>query len=222
MLICDHCNVELPGSPERCPLCRNKPGGEPDETYKPYPDLKETRMTLSRTLVIWAAFAGICASAICGGINMALPERGLWSLFVIAGIVSFWIDFTVLLQKRRHLPRSIIWQVVLISIIALVWDIATGYRGWALDFVLPIVSTTAIFALVLVAKVQKLGIEDYISYLVIACIFGLVSFVLVLTGAVGIIIPSIISFVSAVVFLAFLLFFEGKALLEELRRRLHM
>lgn len=222
MLRCEHCNVELPGSQSICPLCRSKPSGEPDETYRPYPNLKETRMTLSRTLVIWTAFGGICASAICVGINAAMPESRWWSLFVIAGIASFWLDFTFMLKKRRHLPKSIISQVIIISAIALIWDFATGYRGWAAELVIPIVSCAAMYALVLVAKVQKLSVEDYVSYLVVVCVFGFVSFVLVLTGIVKIAIPSVISFISAVVFLAFLLFFEGKPLMEELRRRLHM
>lgn len=219
---CEHCKVELPGKQSRCPLCHNKPTGEPDGTNNPYPRLTETRKTLSRTLVKWVAFCGICASAICVSINITMPENGWWSLFVIAGIASFWVDFAVLLKKRRNLPMNIIWQVVLISIIAFIWDIATHYRGWSLDYVLPIISGAAMFALVMVAKAQKLDIQAYIAYLVIACIFGLVPFVLLLTGVVQVVLPSIISFVSAIVFLAFLLFFEGKALWAEFQRRLHM
>lgn len=222
MLYCEHCKVELPGVQSRCPLCKSRPAGDPDTGYRPYPELKASHMTLSRTLVIWAAFAGVCAAAICVGINFAIPDYGWWSFFVIAGIASFWIDFAILLKKRRNLPKNIIWQVVLVSIIALIWDFATGYRGWSLDFVIPILSSVAMFVLIIVSKAQKLGVQDYIVYLVMACVLGLVSFVMLLTGLVNVVVPSVVSFISAVVFLAFLLFFEGKTLWAEFQRRLHM
>jgi hypothetical protein len=56
----------------------------------------------------------------------------------------------------------------------------------------------------------------------ISCVFGIVSFVLILTGAARIVIPSAINFCTAIVFLAFLLFFEGKALWAEAQRRFHL
>jgi hypothetical protein len=77
-------------------------------------------------------------------------------------------------------------------------------------------------ALTVVARVRSLDIQDYILYLMISCVFGIISFVLILTGAVRVVIPSAINFCAAVVFLAFLLFFEGKALWAEIQRRLHL
>lgn len=109
-----------------------------------------------------------------------------------------------------------------VSLIAFIWDLVTGYGGWSLDYVLPILSSAAMIAMVVVSKARRLDIQDYILYLLIDIILGIASFVLILTGAVRIVVPSAISFGGSVVFLAFLLFFEGQALWAEIQRRLHL
>jgi hypothetical protein len=221
MLYCEHCKVHLPGTQSCCPLCQSKPAGNPDGSRSRFPRLPESRRTVSRALLTWLAFGSVCAAAVCITVNITVPADGWWSMFVLAGFASLWIDFAVVLKKQNSLPKSIIWQIIAVSLIAFLWDLFTAYKGWSLEYVLPILSASAMLALTVVAKVRNLDIQDYILYLVIACVFGIVSFVLILTGTVQVIIPSAINFCAALVFLAFLLFFEGKALWAEIQRRLH-
>ncbi|HML49069.1 MAG TPA: DUF6320 domain-containing protein, partial [Clostridia bacterium] len=161
-------------------------------------------------------------AAACVTLNLILPSGGWWSLFVIAGIASLWTDFGIFMKKRRNLPKNILWQVAVVSLIAFFWDLITGFHGWSLDYVLPILASCAMIAMTVVAKARSLDTQDYILYLVIDCILGIVCFILILAGAVRVIIPSAISFGASLVFLAFLLFFEGKALWAEIQRRFHL
>lgn len=222
MLCCEHCQVSLPGEQNRCPLCQNKPVGTPDSSGNRFPNLAQSRPTVSRLLLAWIAFGSVCAAAICMTVNMIMPAGGWWSLFVIAGIASLWIDLAIVFKKRKNLPKNILWQVAAVSLIAFLWDLLTGLKGWSLDYVLPILCSCAMIAMTVVAKARKLDIQDYILYLVIDCILGIVCFILILTGTVHVVIPSAVSFSASVVFLAFLLFFEGKALWAEIQRRLHL
>lgn len=222
MLHCEHCKVDLPGNPGRCPLCQNAPVGTPDNAESRFPDLPSPKQTMDRIIFIWAAFASVCAAAICITINLISHVGGWWSLFVVIGIASLWIDFYLMLKNRKNLPKNILWQVAAVSIIAFLWDFFTGYRGWSLDYVLPILCTCAMVAMTVIAKIRRLDIQDYILYLVIDCILGVVSLVLILTGVTRVIIPSAISFGSSLIFLAFLFIFEGKALMAEIQRRLHL
>lgn len=221
MLRCEHCKVDLPGSPTRCPLCQNRPVGTPDGSPAPFPVITPAK-PVSRLLLTWLAFGSVCAAAICATINLILPSGGWWSLFVAAGLASLWVDFAIFIKKRDNLPKSMIWQAALISIIALLWDLLTGWHRWSIDYVLPILSSSAMLAMIIYAKVRRLEIQDYLFYLVIACVLGLVSFIMLLAGAVRVVIPSAVTFGISVIFLAFLLFFEGKALLEEIQRRFHL
>jgi hypothetical protein len=77
-------------------------------------------------------------------------------------------------------------------------------------------------AMTLLAKIQRLRIQDYILYLVMDCILGILSFALILAGAVRVAAPSAVCFGASVIFLGALLFFEGKALRAEFQRRLHL
>ena len=221
MLHCDHCGVDLPGAPGHCPLCQNTPSGTPDSSGQVFPNLPASR-PISRVLLAWSVFCSISAAVICVAINLVLPAGGWWSLFVMAGIVSLWVDFAIVLKKRTNIPKGILWQVAVVSIIAYFWDLFTGFHGWSVDYVLPILCTCAMVAMTLVAKIRRLHIQDYVLYLVLDCILGFISFVLILVGTVHAVVPSALCFASSVIFLAFLLSFEGKALLAEFQRRFHM
>lgn len=221
MLRCEHCQVDLPGEQNRCPLCQNKPAGIPDSTDSRFPHLPQSQRTTVGRILAWGAFGSACVVAISTTINLIMPAGGWWSLFVVAGIASLWIDFAIVLKKRKNLPKNILWQVAVVSLIGFIWDRSTGFNGWSLDYVLPILCSCAMIAMSVIAKVRRLDTQDYILYLVIDCVLGIVSFVLILTGMVHVVIPSAISFGVSIIFLAFLLFFEGKALWAEIQRRLH-
>lgn len=221
MLHCNSCGVYLRGSPTQCPLCQCSLSGKPDDTEGAFPNIL-SRQASSRLLLAWIAFGSILAAVICFTVNLILPAGGWWSLFVVTGIGSLWIDFAIMVRKRKNLPKSILWQVAAISLIAYLWDRLTGFHGWSLDYVLPILCTCSMIAMAVVARIRWLHIQDYILYLVLDCILGIVSLVLIIMGSVRIVIPSAICFGVSVIFLAFLLLFEGKALWAEIQRRLHM
>ena len=221
MLHCDRCQVDLPGTPRRCPLCQGPLSGEPDSSKNVFPPLPAGRDPATRRLLSWIAFLTVCAATVCVTMNLILPSNGWWSLFVLAGLGSLWLNFGFVAKKRRNLPKTILWQVAVVSSIALLWDIFTGFHRWSLDYVLPLLCTGAMVAMSLVARLQHLHIQDYILYLVMDCVLGLAALALILTGAVRVVIPSAICFCAAVVFLAALIFFEGTALRAEISRRLH-
>ena len=75
-------------------------------------------------------------------------------------------DFAMLYRKRRNFAKSILWQVAFVSAIALLWDFFTGFHGWALDYVLPILCVSAMISIVLLANICKLHVQDYIIYLI--------------------------------------------------------
>ncbi|MEA4893112.1 MAG: DUF6320 domain-containing protein [Peptococcaceae bacterium] len=164
----------------------------------------------------------IAAAAICVVINYALPSRGWWSLFVIAGTASFWLTFAIAMYKRHNIPKNLVWQTALISLLALGWDIFTGFRGWSVDYVIPVLCIGTMACLAVWARIKKLRTEDYLIYLILDSIFGILPALLLLLGIPHVNFPSTICIAVSIVSLSSLWLLEGNALWAEICRRLHI
>jgi len=74
----------------------------------------------------------------------------------------------------------------------------------------------------IVANIKKLKIEEYIVYLIIDILFGIVPLILLLLDIVNVVYPTLICVVESVISLSILILFEGKALKAEIVRRMHV
>jgi hypothetical protein len=104
----------------------------------------------------------------------------------------------------------------------LLWDFFTGFSKWSINFVIPILFSCSMIALAVFAKVRNLKVADYIIFLVIISVISIFSLLLIIFHAVSIIYPAVICFTLSIISLAFLLLFEGRSLLHELQRRMHL
>ncbi len=219
MKYCENCKVSVRGNGEFCPLCQHTLIGEgSEEVYPKLPTLFHQHALFFKLLIFITAAAGI----ICVAINLLLPQSGYWSVFVILGILCFWISFSSTIKKRRNIPRTITTQVILTSIFCIFWDIITGWHGWSLDYVIPIVSGIAMLSLAVLAKIKRMPVNDYIVYFILTIILGILPLIFYLTGMLHIFIPSIICIALSLLSLLSLLLFEGKNMRLELRKRLHL
>ena len=219
MRTCEKCKISVAGALRRCPLCQGDLTGEP-ERDNPFPWLSYSRRYSFFLRIV--AFAGAVAAAVCIAVNLSLPSGGWWSMFVVAGLGSLWLTLWFVAKKRTNIPKTILWQVAVISLLALVWDWWTGWRGWSIDYVVPILCGCAIIVMSVVARILHLRIEDYIIYLILDSILGIIPLALVLCGAVRIVYPSAICVAVGIIALAALFIFEGTALRNEILRRLHL
>lgn len=220
MLYCKNCKVRLSGQYTRCPLCQGDLTGKADRGENAFPAVP-IDAKVPHALLTWLALGSVAAIAVCVAVNLIHPSGGWWFLSVAGGVLSFWVSLALVLRKKANIPGTILWQVGVLSLLAFLWDLSAGFQGWSLDYVFPILCTSAMVAMTVIAKVRKLEIQDYIFYLAIDCVFGVLSLILLAAGRIRSTIPSAVCFVSALVFLAALLLFQGKALLAELQRRFH-
>ena len=218
MLYCENCKVSITGNHEKCPLCQGDIIGEPSRTNA-FPIIKEEKHLIYLILKITALIT-IVAGAVCILINIAFGGR--WSFYVIAGLVTGWIVIWITVKMHGNITKNTIWLTVIISILAIIWDILTGYKGWSIDYVLPLICCFAMIEMFIVANIKKLRIEDYIVYLIIDILFGIVPLILLLLDIVKIVYPTLICVAGSIVSLAILILFEGKALKAEIVRRMHI
>jgi len=219
MRTCNKCKISVAGPLKHCPLCQGDLSGSPDRD-NPFPWLSYSNKFNSLLRII--AFLGAAATAVCIAVNLSFPSGGWWSMFVVAGLGSLWITLWLFLKKSSNIPKTMLWQTAAISILALAWDKFTGWHGWAVDFVIPILCGCTIIAMSITARILHLRIQDYIIYLILDSILGIVPLVLILCGAVRMVYPSAACVAISIICLAALFIFEGTALRDEILRRLHL
>ena len=118
--------------------------------------------------------------------------------------------------------KAIVWQLSAISVITLLWDLCTGFAGWSLDFVLPILYVCTMLAMTATARILHFQVQDYLVYLMMDILLGLLPLLLLLCGVLRVVYPAAVCIAVSLVLLAALILFEGPALKGELLRRLHL
>lgn len=217
--ICDKCNVTVRGAMSKCPLCQCKLTG--DNNAPCYPVIKTVYKQFERffkLLILTTIGIGIIAVSI----NMILSTTGFWSLFVLFGIMCFWIMLAIAIRRRYNIPKNIATQVVLISIFSVIWDFVTGWHGWSVDFVIPITCATAMVSLAVVGKVMHLPATDYMVSMLADTFFGIVPIIFYLTGILNVRIPSVICIAVSLISFFAILIYEGRNMLKEIEKRLHL
>ena len=168
------------------------------------------------------SFLCLAVAVICGMINIMTEGTLNWSWFAGAGCVCAWLVVMVAYSKRRNILKNEIWQLLLISVIAILWDRFTGWRGWSVDFILPFGVLSVQFSVPVIARVNRLKREEYLFYLVQACIAGLIPMILAWTGVVKFVYPSVICAGISILTLAALFIFCKKDILREFHKKLRM
>ena len=224
MRTCEKCRVSVSGSPDefgKCPLCQNPLAGtDPagSDVFPFIPLLGHKHGLMFRMLQLCSAVAVIVSAAV----NWMFPQGGFWSLFVAAGVACVWLIIIISIRKRNNILKNLAYQVTAASILSVLWDVFTGWHGWSVDYVIPIAFITAMAATTVLARVLKMRAETYLIYSLLLILYGIIPAVFVLSGLCAIVYPAMICVTCSLVSFAALMIFEGKNMIGELHRRLHM
>lgn len=227
MKYCEKCRIKIVGDRRICPLCQGvliSSGGDDDkdekqeEIFPSIPTLYRQYHLFFRLLIFLSIVAGVVSITV----NLLVPGHGMWSIFVLAGIACLWISLALAIGKRRNIPKNLLYQVVILSVLSVLWDYFTGWRGWSIDYVVPILCVSAMATMGILSKVMKWDIADQMIYFCIDCFFGIIPIVFYFTGCLNVPYPSVICVAASVISLSALLVFQGENMVTELRRRLHM
>jgi hypothetical protein len=171
-----------------------------------------------RILILSSVAVGVVSVML----NVMFPTAVWWSLFVVAGIACFWAGTAIAISKRTNIPKNILYQVVLVSALAVLWDNWMHWHAWSVNYVIPVVCIGAMISMAIIAKVTNLRVRDYMIYLIIDGLFGIIPIIFYFTGLLTVQYPSLICVAASIISLVALLIFEGENMRGELKRRLHL
>lgn len=193
---------------------------EKDKPKYPQPDVpRELEIKIFRMY----SFLCLAAAAAFVAVNFSFHPQVRWALFTAAGIGSMWLATWVGFVKRYNLMKNAMWQLIIVSVSCILWDIFTGWHGWSVDFVLPIVCMSVLLSMLIIAKVQRHTAREYMIYFVMAGGYGgILPLILLLTGVIKLQIISTACIVVCFLVLAALIIFKGKEFREEMHKKFHV
>lgn len=225
MKYCDKCKVRVIGPQVECPLCQRnlsilegtEDTNQQNEIFPYIPTVYKAHHMIFKIMT----FISIALVVVSVALNLILSDQNWWSVFVIAAVACFWLSFFVAFRKRKNIPKNILYQVVTISFIVVLWDYITGWKGWSVDFVVPILCLSDLLVLYILSKILHSDVEDYMIYMLIGGVFGVIPILFYAFGWLHYILPSIVCVASSILFFAAVVIFQGEKIREELKRRLH-
>ncbi len=217
---CEHCKVDIRGERRYCPLCQNPLSGTGSREEEVFPFIPESyQYNLVLRLMLFISISTVVVSI---AMNAMFPVDINWSVFVIAGILCMWISLAIVIRKRYNIPKTITWQVALISVLAVIWDWRIGWKGWSLDYVIPIACVAAMVVMAVTAKIMRLAVRNFIIYFLLDAVFGIIPVIFVKLDLLSVKYPSVICVTVSVISIAALVLFEGENMRDELNKKMHI
>lgn len=192
------------------------------EEKNEFPGCGEIQQKEDRKVMQIFSFLCIVVAVVCGMLNYLTLETLNWFWFAAAGCFCGWLVVFVAYAKRRNILKSETWQLLIITVLCILWDHFTGWRGWSLDFVFPFGSLAVLSSVPVIARVNHLESEEYLYYFMQAAMIGCVPLILLWTDLVHYKIPSVVCVGISFLVLAGLFIFQKKNMTREFHKKLRM
>lgn len=222
---CHACGVIVRGDKLRCPLCGNAFQDankllDLDHPKDVFPHIEASFK--SHLAIRILVFISIVTVLLSFAVTRFFESEINWPFLILLGIASMWIIVSNVLLKRRSIAKTIAWQVTLLSLLALLWDWAIGWQAWSIEYAIPIICAAATAAMFVIAQVRHMDAKDYVVYLALTALFGLIPFLFIVLDWAEFILPSLICVLVNATMLAAILVFQWESIMSELNKRLHI
>lgn len=186
-----------------------------------YPMAYESEAANYMILKIFA-FISVVVSILSVFMNIIIPTKVWWSLIVVATFICLWISLSIAISKHKNILKYLLHQSIIISLFSIFLDYFTGRYGWSINFVIPVIFTLAMIVMYILSKILRLQAGEYMIYLLLDALFGIIPILFLVTDSVKYTVPSFICILVSLISVTALIIFEGRTMLSELKRRLHI
>ncbi len=222
MNMCPNCKAKIKGDWQQCPLCHSELWDlnmeEPQRSvFLAFP------LTFNRQQALKILFrVSLLFILIYFIVQIFWPFQFFGLEYVIFGLFITWTLLVIFVRKRQNMAKTILYFLLVISLVSVYFDYANGWLGWSLTFVIPILSIAFLLAMFIYTQVASPEISDYILYLQLTALLGLVPLLFLLMGWVELALPSVLSVLFSLFVFVLLVLKYRQLLLRELQKRMHL
>ena len=216
---CPKCDVDIITNTNICPLCHNKIVLKEKNSIYPKVNTKYHSHELLIKILLFTTICGIIFSLL---INYWVSKEISWSIFVILGIISYWLTFSMGMNHHHEFMRILFAEIISIIILSIIWDLLTGFHKWSLTYVLPFLCIAYQVIFLIMRIFTRYAKKEYILYTYLNSFIGLTPLYFIVGNKLNPIWPSYVSVSFSILSLIFLIIFNHHALETEIERRLHI
>ena len=216
---CRNCRIEILDNTDRCPLCHSalERGPVPESMY---PDVLSPARRLALACRIYL-FSAIVLESLLVALNILLGHEFLWSVFTGLGLLYVYLLLRYALLGRSGYRGKTFVLTLMAVLMAVAADFATGYRGWSVDYVLPLGIIFMDISIFVLMMVNRRCWQSYIIWVIFMLLCSLIPAGLYIMGLDHNICFAFLPLtLSAYLFLGSMIIGGRRAKLE-LKRRFH-
>lgn len=219
---CNQCKVQVADYKMICPLCQTALETISEEKREPmYPEIK---FDVHKYHIITRIFMFL--SVVLGGVLIVLNYMtydGIWWAFISTGIIIYaWLTLLFSIQHNTNPAAKILVQILAAQGLCLLADFVLGYRGWSVNFAIPVIILIANGAMLVLMIVNFMNWQSYILFQIEYVVFSLISVALYFMGVVTKPKFTFLAVGSSILILAGTMIFGDKKAKNELKRRFHL
>lgn len=223
MVYCENCKASIKGDWEICPLCQTSMKQENSEDKKTGTSFLNDPLLFNRDQAKQTFFrVSLLLILLYFIAQIFYPFKFFGLEYILFGLFITWTLGIIFVRKRRNLAKVITYYLLLISLATIYFDYLFGWRGWSITFVVPIISMSALLAIFIAMQVINLKVQDYVLYLQLAALFGLIPLLFLIMNWVGHPLPSLLSVILSIIMFIGVLIRYRKLLIRELQKRMHI
>lgn len=155
-------------------------------------------------------------------LNYLISTKIHWAYIVVIGIVYAWITTSYSIKKNKNIGSHVVLQLWIVSIATIGLDFAIGYRGWSINYAVPIAIIIANVCLFVLAIITYRKYTRYMVYQLMVFFFSLFPLILLLTGIITKPIIAIIAIAIGVANFVFTCVLCKKEIRQEMKGRFHL
>ena len=159
---CRNCNIEILDNSPRCPLCHGALETGPAEQAM-YPDVRRPAKKLALAARIYL-FCALVLESLLVLMCIALGLRPLWCIIPGLGLLYVYLLLRYALLGQSGYQAKTFVLTLMAVLTALAADFATGYRGWSVDYVLPLGIIFIDIAVFVLLFANRRGWQSYIIW----------------------------------------------------------
>jgi hypothetical protein len=218
---CNRCDITVENNLNNCPLCHKTLLKNDNKVIKDFPVQAKNKEDLNKKIINLLVFLFLLMIGINIVLNLAFSFRFVWAPYSIVILFYIYLMVKTSLMTYKNIGSIVVINVYMLSVMGFILDMILGFRGWSIDYLMPILILAGTISLVIFLFIKPKMFLNYFIYVLTITFFGIIELVLLLLGIIKYRVVSIIAIFISIMSIIGLFMFGDEAARNEFIKRFH-